>query len=407
MTSRPTVSVVINTFNREQQLALALEGLRWVDYAGSFEVVVVNGPSTDGTAELLAQWEGRVKSLTCDETNLSLSRNIGIAASSGDIVAFIDDDGVPESAWLKELVTGYERENVGAAGGFVFDYTGVNYQHQYLLFDRLGVVQDAFERPVEAFSFPRSAVFPHLIGTNSSFSREVLHSVGGFDEEYEYFLDEVDLIVRILDGGWDIVQVAGAHVHHKFAPSAIRGPAKIATNRYSIVKNHTYFGLRHASEYHSLNEIIDEHEAFVRDQERELRDAADAGVIPGAAVADYLEYAPRALAAGRLAAQQPARVRTEWPDPGPLLPFETVVRPDLPHGIVTSSHPATDSDRERALRAASAGQITHLLAPTDGERNIDFIDGVWVHNVPVGTDWTAASDAEAEHIGDRFSAERL
>ena len=54
-----TVSVVINTYNRAESLALTLDGVRRLDHP-SFEVVVVNGPSTDSTAELLVGWAGSV-----------------------------------------------------------------------------------------------------------------------------------------------------------------------------------------------------------------------------------------------------------------------------------------------------------------------------------------------------------
>ena len=47
-----SVSVVINTFNRRDSLERTLRSLEWLDYP-NFEVVVVNGPSTDGTDELL------------------------------------------------------------------------------------------------------------------------------------------------------------------------------------------------------------------------------------------------------------------------------------------------------------------------------------------------------------------
>src|SRR6476660_7832482 len=85
-----SVSIVINSDARSGQLATCLQSLRYLRYP-NFEVVVIGGPTQDGTRELCRSWAGRVKFGECPERNLSRSRNIGIGISSGEIVAFLDD----------------------------------------------------------------------------------------------------------------------------------------------------------------------------------------------------------------------------------------------------------------------------------------------------------------------------
>ena len=113
MTSLPRISVVINTLNREKSLRDTLESFRWQTYRGQFEVIVVNGPSTDGSQALIESWVPKIRIGRCADANLSMSRNIGICMAAGDIVAFIDDDGVPEPEWLEQIAAGYDREEVG------------------------------------------------------------------------------------------------------------------------------------------------------------------------------------------------------------------------------------------------------------------------------------------------------
>ena len=68
------------------------------------EVIVVNGPSTDNSEAVIASWGSRIRAARCDVANISVSRNIGICMAQGDIVAFIDDDAVPEPEWLAQLL---------------------------------------------------------------------------------------------------------------------------------------------------------------------------------------------------------------------------------------------------------------------------------------------------------------
>src|SRR5215472_126095 len=85
------VSIIINTYNRAASLDTALHSLRRLNYPW-FEVVVVNGPSTDHTLEVLEAHRSHIRVGTCSDRNLSISRNVGIEMARGDLVAFIDDD---------------------------------------------------------------------------------------------------------------------------------------------------------------------------------------------------------------------------------------------------------------------------------------------------------------------------
>ncbi len=95
----PRVSVVVNTYNRAASLHQTLQALQRQNYS-KFEVIVVNGPSTDDTAEVLRAHAAQIRVGTCAQRNLSISRNVGIEMARGEFVAFIDDDAVPDENWL-------------------------------------------------------------------------------------------------------------------------------------------------------------------------------------------------------------------------------------------------------------------------------------------------------------------
>src|SRR5262249_41911599 len=112
----PTFSIVIATNGRAASLRATLESLRYLDYP-PFEVCVVHGVTPDKTGELLASWHGRLKARHCAERSLTAARNLGIAMAAGEIIAFIDDDAIPEPEWLRDLAHAYDAPDVGGVGG--------------------------------------------------------------------------------------------------------------------------------------------------------------------------------------------------------------------------------------------------------------------------------------------------
>ncbi len=216
----PQVSIVVNTLDRADALDELLEACTQLTYP-NFEVVVVYGPCKDHTASVAEKWSDRIKVRQCSAANLSESRNIGIRSAAGEIVAFIDDDGVPEPTWLDELVNPYKDALVGAVGGLVYNHTGAKFQTRVLLSDRLGNTEFSDRVPPGDFCFLGSARYFSMVGCNSSFRKSALEKVGGFDEEYEYYLDETDVCIRVVDAGFRVVPLLEAPVHHKYLPSAI------------------------------------------------------------------------------------------------------------------------------------------------------------------------------------------
>lgn len=244
----PQVSVVICTCDRSDYLLRCLDYLKDQDYP-HFEVVVVNGPSKDDTLKVLA---GRkdVKVAQNPFRNLSISRNLGIEQASGEIVAFIDDDALPYDNWLTEIVKRYQEvsENVVGVGGRTFFANKFTFQFE-------AGITDLFGRAAHVhYTDPRvtdSNFYRYLMGTNSTFLRTALVAVNGFDEQYDYYLDETDLAVRLQQAGGLLANANEAYVRHEFAQSHNR-LGKYNYNWKVISKNTVYFGMKNASKSASL-----------------------------------------------------------------------------------------------------------------------------------------------------------
>lgn len=238
-------SVVINSYNRAERLADALLGAAALRYP-NFEIIVVNGPSTDHTSEILKPWQDHIKLLTCETPNLAHSRNIAIAAAAGEIVAFLDDDAIPHPTWLTELSYAYADPRVAGAGGFTQASDGLAFQARKNLGDRYGNAHgrpdDYDERPL---NHPGTPLYPSLLGTNSSFRVQALRKIGGFDPAFAYFLDETDVCLRLVDAGHRIVYVPDAIVFHGFAPSSIRNERRIPQSVKQLAISKSYFIWHH------------------------------------------------------------------------------------------------------------------------------------------------------------------
>jgi glycogen(starch) synthase len=273
-----TASIVVNTYNRARSLERLLPSLRHL-VGASFEVVIVNGPSTDDTESVLARYGDRLKVARCDTANLSRSRNIGIASAAGDIIVFIDDDALPGDAqWLQRLLRVFEQDvdgRVGAAGGPSWhadtDWTefagGWTSDYAEQLFS---------DGPLPPGVDP-ARWYRRTIGNNSAFRRSALLEIGGFDEQFAYYLDESDVCLRLARAGYSAVYDDAATVRHYPAPSPL-GPPFIR-NRRIIARSDTYYCLKNGADSLPRRIIETLRRAPRKHFVRELRGLVEAGRI--------------------------------------------------------------------------------------------------------------------------------
>ena len=185
-----------------------------------------------------------VKTVEFDQPNISAARNLGIARAGGDVVAFIDDDSVPEPTWLSRLTVPFADPAVIAATGFVRGRNGISFQWRAAWVDRFG--QDV-PMPVREMtllpSTPDRAVKTQ--GTNCAFRRDALAGAGGFDPAFRFFHDETDLNLRLAGQGLTAI-VPDAQVHHGFAKGPHRSADRVPKSLHEIAASTAVFLRRHA-----------------------------------------------------------------------------------------------------------------------------------------------------------------
>ncbi len=401
-----SISIVINTYNRAASLSATLQSLRRLNYP-RFEVIVVNGPSTDNTMELLKAHAPSIRVGTCSDRNLSISRNVGIEMARGDLVAFLDDDAVPAENWLNDAADAFDGDEVGGAGGFVYDHTGYNLQYRYSVSNRLGTARWNVPESATEFCYPGCLEFPYLQGTNAIFRRDALLEIGGFDEEFEYYLDETDVCLRLVDAGYLLKQLSNAFVYHRFLPSHIRSENRVVTAWRSVIKNKVYFSLKNAPPETSFRDLLKDWERFCAEAEANLKFHVDRGTAAKEKLDEFHSDADAALREGvSVGLTRPRRflnsdtaktlrgtVQTDALDAANesrFKPFPTVLpaseklticllSQEFPPGVVGGIGRLT---YELARGLADRGHSVHVLTKgSTGSNTVDFEEDVWVHRV--------------------------
>src|SRR3954454_14608806 len=112
--SWPKVSVVVCTYNNESTLRDCYDGLRALEYP-DYEVIVVNDGSTDRTDEITSEYGFHL--ISTENRGLANARNSGLHAATGEIVAYIDADALPDPYWLAHLAVAFQKgAHVGIGG---------------------------------------------------------------------------------------------------------------------------------------------------------------------------------------------------------------------------------------------------------------------------------------------------
>jgi GT2 family glycosyltransferase len=233
MTKPLTVSVVIVSRHRPDALRRAILGVVQQSYR-PLELVIVADPQSCLSLRSVPQ-ALHAKIVPYDEANISAARNLGIKAAAGEIVAFVDDDAVPEPSWLRFLIDPFADPEVMVAGGFVRGRNGISWQSRGQAVDHTGMT-----RPLD-IDDNRAPIFepsPDLAikteGTNMAVRRDALVALGGFDPRYRFYLDETDLNLRVVGNGWATALVPTAQVHHGFEQSSRRRQDRVPRSLFEI-----------------------------------------------------------------------------------------------------------------------------------------------------------------------------
>ena len=215
--ARPSVSIVIPVFNKVEYTRNCLQALEKNSSAGTYELIVVNNASTDGTADFLKSLNGQVTVITNTE-NVGFTKacNQGARCARGEFVLFLNNDTEPQPGWLVALMDAarsdpkagivgsklvYPDGRLQEAGGIIFsDGSGWNYGR----FDDPDHPRYQYLREVD-----------YVSGASLLIRRKLLMDLHYFDEQYSPgYYEDTDLCFRVRSVGYKVVYCPFSTVIH-------------------------------------------------------------------------------------------------------------------------------------------------------------------------------------------------
>lgn len=219
-------SIIILTYNNLHYNIICLDSIRKYTDAGSYEIIVVDNNSTDGTREWLKE-QSDIKLILNDE-NIGFPKgcNIGIdAAEKNNDILFLNNDTNVTPRWLSNLKTClYSNDKIGAAASITnncsnYQSIAISYKNMQELIEFAD--SNNISAPEKWEEKTRLVAFCMLV------RREVINKIGAFDERFSpgNFEDD-DLSMRIINSNYKLMVCHDSFIHHFGSASFNNNPTE-------------------------------------------------------------------------------------------------------------------------------------------------------------------------------------
>ncbi|MGH7824066.1 MAG: glycosyltransferase family 2 protein [Candidatus Binatia bacterium] len=229
------LSVVIPCFNAAPTIGNQLEALCRQEWSQSWEVVVADNGSTDGTGGIVETYAGRLPGLrmidASDRRGAAHARNAGARVAQGQAIVFCDADDEVGLGWLAAMGDALSRCDFAANR---IDFAKLNPPSIYKN------LKNAQGGGLQRVAYP--PYLPHAGGGGLGVKRAIHERVGGFDESLPY-LEDTDYCFRIQLSGFELHFVPEAVMHVRFSsrPGSLFRQARMWA-QYNVLMNKRYGG---------------------------------------------------------------------------------------------------------------------------------------------------------------------
>jgi GT2 family glycosyltransferase len=214
-----SVSVVVVTWRRPEHLRRCLASIAALPQL-PHEVLVVDASEDDRTADVVRSFPFAERlAFPGGAGRMTTARNRGLAAATGDVVAFLDDDTEVHPGWLPEVAGRFATDAalVAACGRTRNGAPGEEHEGR----ERVGLVLDDGRLTANfAVAADRPLSIHHGIGANMMFRRDALVAVRGFRDDFPgpALREDADAFLRLTCRGGKALFLPDAVVDHHGAP---------------------------------------------------------------------------------------------------------------------------------------------------------------------------------------------
>lgn len=195
------ISVIIPLYNDEKNISLVLQGL--LEQTGApHEVIVVDNGSTDLGKEAVRGFIRKFPANTLileeeKERGPGMARNRGIRCSSGNIIAFLDSDCIPERKWIESIDAFFiSRPDFDAVGGIYYPYLCETVLDHFM--NKFWIADPFFQPEQEIKDDKDIYIGKHIITYNCAFRKETVEKIGFFDPQFRVAGEDIDYVFRAL-----------------------------------------------------------------------------------------------------------------------------------------------------------------------------------------------------------------
>ena len=227
------ISVVLTTKNEGKNISTLLESL--MNQEEPYEVLVVDSDSTDKTQEIVREYSKKNKNikLLIHPGTRPKSMNYGIKQATGDVISFIGGDDVADKNWIKEIRNGLKNADI-VVGDLI-------------------ATEEEKVKNIDKVKLFHNGVNVSYPGTNTSYKKEVLDKLGGFDPWFSS-AEDLEINLRAVDAGYKITENKNAKVYYR-----PRGtPLTFLKQSFWYGYGRKLVGLKHGRvwEKHSISDVV-------------------------------------------------------------------------------------------------------------------------------------------------------
>jgi len=249
------LSIVIVSYNTLQLLRQCMDSILLNPPSWTFEIIVVDNASSDGSADYLSERPGIKCILNTSNEGFGKANNRGIDASQGEFILFLNSDTLVTAGALDKLV-GFMDKNpaAGIIGPKLVNADGkliqMSWDFRPTIFSEVlrkflspeSIRRRRFLLRVIAWLQRKDRAVPVVNGSCMMFRKVVFEKTGPFDEKMFLYFEEPDLCIRANRAGWQVYFCPSVEIIHLHGQSMSQA---IYSTHVHYQKSHLYYYKKH------------------------------------------------------------------------------------------------------------------------------------------------------------------